>query len=62
MKAYVDKDLCTGCGLCESTCPDVFELDDDGIAVAKDIELKGELLEDAETARDDCPVEAIDIK
>jgi len=26
MKAAVDKDLCTGCGLCEDTCPEVFEV------------------------------------
>lgn len=29
MKAVVDKDLCTGCGLCEDTCPEVFEMKDD---------------------------------
>ncbi|GAH99283.1 unnamed protein product, partial [marine sediment metagenome] len=34
MKAVVDKDLCTGCGLCEDTCPEVFEVKD-GIAIVK---------------------------
>jgi len=28
MKAIVDKDVCTGCGLCVDTCPDVFEMQD----------------------------------
>jgi ferredoxin len=31
MKAVVDKDLCTGCGLCEDTCPEVFEMKDEWI-------------------------------
>ena len=34
MKAVIDKDACTGCGLCEDTCPEVFEMQDD-IAVVK---------------------------
>ena len=29
MKASVDKELCTGCELCVSGCPDVFEMDGD---------------------------------
>ena len=34
MKAYVDKDACIGCGLCVDICPEVFSLDDDGLAEA----------------------------
>ena len=33
MKATVNED-CIGCGLCEGTCPDVFSISDDGVAVA----------------------------
>ncbi len=29
MKASVDKNTCTGCGLCCDTCPAVFEMDGD---------------------------------
>ena len=29
MKFTVDQDSCVGCGACEGTCPDVFELMDD---------------------------------
>ena len=29
MIAIVDEELCTGCGVCAETCPEVFELLDD---------------------------------
>jgi len=29
MKAIVDEARCLGCGVCESTCPEVFEMSDD---------------------------------
>jgi ferredoxin len=32
MKAFVDRDVCIGCGICESVCPDVFLMDDEGKA------------------------------
>jgi ferredoxin len=32
MHVWIDQDLCTGDGLCEDHCPDVFTLLDDGIA------------------------------
>ena len=36
MKVWIDQDLCTGDGLCEEICPDVFTLLADGIACVKD--------------------------
>lgn len=30
MKIILDRDKCTGLGICESFAPDVFEVDDDG--------------------------------
>ena len=36
MKVWIDQDLCTGDGLCEEICPDVFTLLDDGLAYVKD--------------------------
>jgi ferredoxin len=32
---WIDQDLCTGDGLCEDHCPDVFVILDDGIAYVK---------------------------
>jgi ferredoxin len=62
MKATVDPDLCTACGLCEEICPDVFEADDDGIAQVKVDEIPEELEESVRDAADQCPVEAITIE
>ena len=31
MKVWIDQDLCTGDGLCEEICPDVFVGKDDGL-------------------------------
>lgn len=59
MKAYVDPDLCIACGLCVSTCPEVFDWDDDGKASAKAEEIPSELEASAEEAADGCPTDAI---
>jgi ferredoxin len=36
MRVWIDQDLCTGDGLCEDHCPDVFTLLEDGIAYVKE--------------------------
>lgn len=48
MKASVDKDTCIGCGLCPATCPEVFSLEDDGLAVAIEGEIPENVQGDAE--------------
>lgn len=58
LKATVDQDLCTGCGLCESTCPEVFEIQDDVAVVIVDVVPK-DAEESCKEAAEDCPVEAI---
>ncbi len=61
MKAYVDPDLCIGCGVCAGTCPSVFEINDDGKAEAVHEPEEGEK-DSAIEARDNCPVSAISIE
>ena len=58
-KVTVDKSLCTGCGLCVDTCPDVFEMGDDSVARVKDFKSTSCNLKDA---AESCPVEAISVK
>lgn len=62
MKAFVDKHTCIGCGLCESICPKVFKMNDEGIAEAIDSEIEETLTETTEEARIQCPVEAITVE
>ncbi len=38
-RVWIDQDLCTGDGLCEDHCPEVFVLLEDGIAYVKDADL-----------------------
>ncbi|MDI6640722.1 MAG: ferredoxin [Elusimicrobiota bacterium] len=61
MKVSVDKETCTGCGLCSDSCPEVFELKED-IAVAKVESVPAELESKVKEAAENCPVEAIKIE
>jgi ferredoxin len=62
MKGFVDKDTCIGCGLCPSLCPEIFEMDDDGKAVAKNVEIPEDTVDSAKEAEESCPVEAITVE
>ncbi|MDP2860118.1 MAG: ferredoxin [bacterium] len=51
--------LCTGCGLCAASCPEVFKVEDDNLAHVKstkpcDCDLK--------QVASECPVEAISVE
>ena len=61
MKVSIDADLCTACGLCSDSVPDVFELGDDVVEV-KSADVPENLAEGVQEAADDCPVEAIIIE
>ncbi|MGI6544902.1 MAG: ferredoxin [Fastidiosipilaceae bacterium] len=61
MKATVDHDLCIGCGICASMCPEVFEMGDDGLAHVI-AEVTPELEAGAQEAEAACPTEAITVE
>lgn len=61
MKAKINEELCVGCGLCASTCPEVFEMNEDKAIVKAGI-VPAENEETCKQSKDECPVEAIDIE
>ena len=57
MKVWVDQDLCTGDGLCEELCPEVFTLQS-GISYVQDA--AGPKMQGGSTAMVDIPTHCID--
>ena len=58
MKVTVNKDLCSGCGLCADNCPEIFEMKDD-VATVKNETVDDSLSAKVKEQADNCPVEAI---
>ena len=58
MTVKIDSDLCTACGLCVDSVPDVFKMGDDTAEVIVS-DVPSNLEQDVQDAADDCPVEAI---
>lgn len=52
---------CIGCGLCNSICPQVFTMTDEGVATAKN-EIATDLEDSVHQAADSCPVDAIEVE
>jgi len=60
VKAIVDAETCTGCGVCAETCPEVFELkEEEDIARVIADPVPAEVAESCREAADGCPVDAI---
>jgi ferredoxin len=55
----VNQDICIGCGLCATDCPDCFEIKDDGKSHVKNSSC--ETCDINEVALN-CPVQAITVK
>jgi ferredoxin len=62
MKVTVDRDLCSGDAVCEELCPEVFAIDDQGIAIVKVDEVPEELGDDVREAAESCPEDCIYIE
>lgn len=59
VKIVVDRERCTGLGICESYAPDVFEVNDEGELVLATDEISSDLVEAAQKAVASCPTEAL---
>ena len=57
-KVVVDASTCVGCGLCEQSCPEVFEIQGDDIAHVKAHSCSNHNLNEIV---EQCPVNAIKI-
>lgn len=60
MEVKVDQDLCISCGLCVSSCPDIFAWNTDDKAEAVKEKVDDDLEECVQDAADDCPTDAIE--
>ena len=60
MKAKVIRENCIGCGACQALVPEVFEIEDDGLAGVIVDEVSEDLIEDAVDAKEGCPTDAIE--
>jgi ferredoxin len=60
VKVKVSQDRCVSCGLCVSTCPDVYFWNDDDKAEAIDGPIPDSQEECAEAAAQGCPTEAVE--
>ncbi len=62
MKAKVNKDICIGCGACQAILPDVFELEDDGLATCKEENITDDNKDEVKDASESCPTGAIEVE
>jgi ferredoxin len=57
-KVRVDSGTCVGCGLCEQVCPEVFQVQGDGVAHTKTNTCPSHNLQEV---AQQCPVSAIQV-
>ncbi|WP_428312870.1 ferredoxin [Hydrocarboniphaga sp.] len=61
MKVRLDSDVCAGFRACLGLCPQVFEMHDDGYALARVSEVPPEFEEVVRLAASQCPTGAISV-
>lgn len=59
MKAKVLDNICIGCGACQALVPDEFEINDEGLAEAKNNIVNNDNEADVVDAKENCPTGAI---
>lgn len=58
MRVRIDPDICTGCELCVTTCPEVYKMEGDkSVVIANPVPPDVEA--NCRKAVEECPVEAI---
>lgn len=62
MKATIDRSGCIACGLCPATCPEVFQMADDGLAEVIVDEIPEGAEDAAKEAAENCPVSVITVE
>lgn len=62
MKARLDRSGCIACGLCPTTCPEVFRMADDGFAEVYREDVPEEAEDRALDAQEGCPVSVITVE
>lgn len=61
MKVAVDAELCQGHARCWEICPEVFDLDEEGLSFVPVADVPLELEAKARQAADNCPERAISL-
>ena len=62
MKVVVNRDACIGCGACEALCPEVFQIDDEGLSKVICDDFPAEVEAKVTEAEEGCPTSAIEKK
>jgi ferredoxin len=55
----VNRKKCIGCGMCQSLCPEVFELEEGKARVKDNVDVK-KYKDCIEKAKENCPMQAIE--
>lgn len=63
MKVYIDRDVCMNCIMCVEICPEVFAASEAGDRIeVKTERVPQEMAEKVNLAKQECPVDAIDLE